>query len=150
MEVSPEWIAMEEEAACEVITREQDWQRELLAERRRAELKSLRKHYKTEPHGVGPSQRRIQLKQEIVNAKLRDRRQDFCGSLGSLELSVIGAILREATGSSGSSHIKQPSPLYTPAPQDPLESAAVPETPETLPSSATKRTSNTSYANSVV
>jgi len=143
MEVSPEWVAMEEEAACEVITREQDWQRELVAERRRAELKSLRKHYKTAPHDVGPSQRRVQLKQEIANANLRDKREDFCGSLGSLELAAIGATLREATGSPGSSQIKQPSALYTPVPQDSPEPASVPEAPQTLPLSTTKGTSNT-------
>jgi len=150
MEVSPEWVAMEEEAACEVIAREQDWQRELVAERRRAELKSLRKHYKTAPHDVGPSQRRVQLKQEIANANLRDKRQDFCGSLGSLELAAIGAILREDTGSPGSSQIKQPSALYTPAPQDSPEPVSVPESPQTLPSSVTKGTSNTMGANPAV
>jgi len=150
MEVSPEWIAMEEEAACEVIAREGYWQRELVAERRSSELKSLRKHYKTEPQDVGPSQRRVQLKQEIANAKLRDRRQDFCTSLGSLELSAIGAILREATGSSCSSQINQLPAHYTPASQDSSGPAVVPGAPRTLPFPATKGTSNTSDANPAV
>jgi len=151
MEVSPEWIAMEEEAACTVIAQGEDWQRELVTERRREELKSLKKHYKTEPHDVGPSQRRAQLKQEIANANLRDRRQDFCGSLGSLELFAIGAILREATGSSGSSHTKQPPPsLHAPVPQDYPPPAPVVEAPQTVPFAATKGTSNTSDADAAI
>ena len=150
VEVSPEWVAMEEEAACDVIAREQDWQRELVTEQRRAELRSLRKHYKTEPHDLGPSQRKAQLKQEIASTNLRDRQQDFCGSLGSLELTAIGAILREAIGSSGSSRINQPPPsLHPSVPQDSPEPATAPEV-QTAPSSATKGTHNTSDADAGV
>ena len=144
MEVSPEWVAMEEEAARDVIAREQDWQRKLIAERRRAEVKSLKKHYKTEPHDAGPSQRKAQLKREIADADLRDRQQDFCGSLGALELTAIGATLREATGSSSSSEIKQPpSSPHASVPQDFPEPAAVPEPPQTIPFPATNGTPNT-------
>jgi len=131
MEVSSEWVAMEEETAPDVTTREQDWNRELIAERRRVELKLLKKTSRTEPRGTGPSRRKAELKQEIASASLRHRREDFCGSLGSLELTVIGSILNAATGSSGSSQTKQP-----PAPNTPTLQHTRREPPKTHPFSA--------------
>ena len=123
MEVSSEWVAMEEETSFGVIAREQDFQRELIAEQRRAELKSLERTFKAEFHDMEPSQRKAKLKQEIANANLRDRRKDFCGSLGSSELTAIGSILREATNSSGSSQTKQspPSVADTQNPLSPVQ-----------------------------
>jgi hypothetical protein len=121
MEVSSEWVAMEEEMAAVVITREQDWKRELIAEQRRAELKQLKKVSKTESHDMGPSRHKAELNQRIADTNLRTRQEDFCDSLGSLELAAIGTILREAADSSGSSQIKQSSSvLHTP----PLQNSA--------------------------
>lgn len=144
-EVSPEWVAMEEETAFDVTAREQDWQRELIAEQRRVELKLLKKVSKTESHDMGSSRRKAELKQKIADANLRDRQKDFCGSLDPLELTAIGAILREATDSSGSSQIKQPcSVLHTPAPQDSPGHAARLKATQMLPFSATKGAPDTS------
>ena len=147
MEVSPEWVAMEEETAVEVIAREQDWQREIISEQRRAELKLLKKTHKTEFQDMGSSRRKAVLQQEIANANLRDRQKDFCGSLGSLELTAISAILREATGSSSSDQIKQsPSAFHTRASQD---SPSLTAATQTLPPSAANGMSNISDANPV-
>jgi hypothetical protein len=143
MEVSSEWVAMEEETAFEVITQELDWQREYIAEQRRAELKSLKKASRIEPHNIGPSRRKAELKQEVANANLRNRRKDFCSSLGPSELAAFGTMLREAANSSGLNQIKQsPSTLHTSAPQDFPEHAAGLEAPRTLPFSTTKGTPN--------
>jgi len=101
MEVSSEWVAMEEETALAVIAREQDWQREIVTEQRRVKLKVLKKTLKTELHDMELSLRKAKLQQEIADANLRDRREDFCGSVGSLELTAIGSILREAIHPSG-------------------------------------------------
>ena len=117
MEVSSEWVAMEEEKAVDLTAREQDWQHELTAEQRRVETKLLKKASRAGPHEMGPSQRKAALKQQIANADLRARREDFCGSLGSPELSAISIILREATDFSDLGQIKQPSVLHTPTPQ---------------------------------
>jgi len=139
MEVSPEWVAMEEETAFDIIAREQDWQRELIAEQRRVELKLLKKVFKTELHDMGPSRRKAEVKREIADANLRDRQKDFCDSLGPLELTAVGAILREATDSSGSSQIIQPSSVpHNPALQHSPEHAARLEATQTFPLSATK------------
>lgn len=137
-EVSPEWVAMEEETAIDVIAREQDWQRELVTEQRRAELKLLKKASKSESHDMEPSRRKAELQQKIADANLRDRRKDFCGSLGSLELTAIGAILREATDSSDLGRIERLSVLRTRAPQNPPKHIAERETSQTLPFSAIK------------
>ena len=101
MEVSSEWVVMEEETALDIIGREKDWQREFVTEKRRAKLKLLKSTLKTELHGIEPSRRKAKLQQEIANTDLRDRQEDFCGSLGSLELAAIGPILREAIHSPG-------------------------------------------------
>ena len=142
-EVSSEWIAMEEEAALDITTREQDWQQELTAERRRAELKSLKKASRAKSHGMGQSRTKAELKQEIAGANLRGRQEDFCGSLGSSELTAISSVLRDAASSSRSIQIKQPSsvfhdPLSHPPPgrDTELESA------QTLPFSSEKGRSN--------
>lgn len=142
MEVSSEWVTMEEEMALGIVAREQDWQRELITEQRRAELKSLKRAFKTGPHEMEPSRRKAELKREIANADLRGRQKDFCGSLGSLELTAIGCILREATNSSGSSQIKQSfPPPHNFSPQlSPVQEAV--EVTQALPSSTTKGGSN--------
>lgn len=151
MEVSSEWVAMEEETAFEVITQEQDWQREFIAEQRRAELKSLKKASKIEPHNIGTSRRKAELKQEVANANLRNRRKDFCSSLGPSELTAFGTMLREAANSSGLNQIKQsPSTLHISAPQDFPEHAAGLEAPRTLPFSTTKGTPDISGADTAV
>lgn len=151
MEVSSEWVAMEEETAFDVVAREQDWQRELVAERRHAELKLLKSASKSEPQDVGQSQRKAKLKQEIANVDLRDRQKYFCGSLGSSELTAIGCILRGAVDSSGSSQIEKSSstlpslPLqHSPGQETELEVAQI------LPFTTAKGKSNTSDADTAV
>ena len=133
MEVSTEWITMEEETALDIATREQDWQQELTAERRRAELKSLKKASKAKSHGMEQSRLKAELKQEIAGATLRGRQEDFCGSLGSSELTAIDSVLRGAVSSSSSIQIKPPSsvshdpvPLPSPVRDAELESAQIP------------------------
>jgi hypothetical protein len=113
MEVSPGWVAVEEEKAADFTTREQDWQRELAAERRRAEFKLLKKASRAESHDMGRSKRKAALRQLTADADLRARREDICGSLGFPELTAIGTILHEATDFSDSSRIKQPSVFHT-------------------------------------
>lgn len=113
MEVSSEWVAMEEEKAADLTMRENDWQRELAEEQRSVEIKLLKKASRTESHGMGPRQRKAALEHQIADADLRARREDFCSSLGPLELTAIGAILCEATDFSGSSQIIPPSVLHT-------------------------------------
>ena len=143
MEVSSEWVAMEEETAFNVVAREQDWQRELDAEQRRAEVKLLKKGSKTVSHDMEPSRHKAELKRAIADADLRGRQKDYCGSLGSLELTAIGTILREATNSSSSSQIKQsfPPPHDSPLPRSPGEEAGL-EATQISPASATKGRSN--------
>lgn len=133
MEVSTEWIVMEEETALDIATREQDWQQELTAERRRVELKSLKKASKAKSHGVEQSRLKAELKQEIAGANLRGRQEDFCGSLGSSELTAIDFVLRDAVPSSSSIQIKPSSsvfrdPVLPPSPvrDAGLESAQIP------------------------
>jgi len=138
IEVSPEWIAMEEESASSVVAREQDWHRELVAEQSRAELKLLKSASETGPHDTEPNRRKAKLKREIANADLRDRQKDFCGSLGSLELTAIGSILREAANSSGSSQIKQPLPPHNSSLQRSSGQEAGPEVTKIPPFSVTK------------
>ena len=141
MEVSPEWVAIEEETSFDLIAREQDWQCELISERRRTGLKLLKKAYKTESHEVEPSRYKAELKQEIANANLRDRRKDFCDSLGSSELTAIGIILHKSADPSGSSQIIQvPSALHPLAPQDSPGPTAGPGTLQAHQPSATKGT----------
>ena len=137
-EVSPEWVAMEEEMALDVIAREQDWQRELTAEQRHAELKLLKKTFKTEPHDMGPSRRKAELNQEVANANLRDQQKDFYGSLGPLELTAIGTVLREVSDSSCSSQTKLPSVFHTPGPRHSPGHAGRLEATQTLTFSVTK------------
>jgi hypothetical protein len=146
-EVSPEWVVMEEEMAFDVVTREQDLQRELIVEKRRAELKLLKRPSKTGPHDMEPSWRKAELQREIANAHLRDRQKDFCGSLGSLELTAIGSILREAINSSDSSQIKQSS---SPSLRRSPEQEAGLRVTQILPSSTTKGESNVLNADTVV
>ncbi|KAF9643044.1 hypothetical protein BDM02DRAFT_1758913 [Thelephora ganbajun] len=150
VEVSSEWVAMEEETALGVIMQEQDWQRELIAGQRRTELKLLKKAYKVESQGAGPSRPKAELKRDIADTNLRDRQKDFCGSLGSLELTAIDTILREATDSSGSNHIKQStSVLHTSALQHSAGHAARLEATQTLPFSAAKVANTRNPLNSV-
>jgi len=139
MEVSSEWIAMEEETASGVVAQERDWQRELVAEQSRAELKLLKRASETGQHDVELSRRKAKLEREIANVDLRNRQKDFCGSLGSLELTAIGSILREAANSSGSSQIKQSfSPPHNSSLQHSSGQEAGPEPTRMLPSSVIK------------
>lgn len=148
IEASSEWIAMEEEKAADLIMREQDWQCELTAERRRAEIKLLKKASRAEPHDMGPSQRKAALKQQIADADLRARREDFCGSLGFPELAAIGTILCEATDLSGSSQIKPV--LRAPTLQHSTGHVARPEATQTLPFSATNGAHGTFHVGIIV
>lgn len=138
VEVSSEWIAMEEETASGVVAREQDWNRELVAEQSRTELKLLKKAPETGRHDMEPNQRKAKLKREIANADLRDRQKDFCGSLGSLELAAIGTVLREAENSSGSSQIKQSLSSHNSSLQRSSGQEAGPEVTQIPPISVTK------------
>ena len=147
VEVSSEWVAMEEEKAAGVITREQDWQRELIAEQRRAEIKLLRRVSKAEHRERGPSQRKAALKKQIADANLRARREDFCGSLGFPELTAIGSVLCGATTSSGSGQIKQPSVLHALTLQHSPGHVARPEATQALPFSDTNGEDVTTVAN---
>lgn len=133
MEVSPEWVAMEEEKSVDMIIREKDWRHELIKKERRAEVKQLKKISKTELAKMGTSQRKARLEQQIAGADFRARRKDFCGSLGSSELTAIGSILHEATDFFGLSQgIQQPLVDHTLTPQHSVT--------ETLPPSATNGT----------
>ena len=150
-EVSPEWVVMEEETAFDVIAKEQDWQRELIAEQRRTELKTLKKAFKTESHDMEPSRRKAELQRKITNVNVRERQKDFCGSLGSLELTAIGAILREATDSPGLDQVEQsPSTPHTRAPQDSPEPPAGRRISQTPLFSPTKGTPDVLNANPIV
>lgn len=132
MEVSPEWIAMEEEKAVGVTRKEQDWQREFAVEQRHAEIKLLRKVSRAESHNMASGQHKAALKKKIADADLRGQQEDFCGSLGPSELTAIGTILRGVTDSPGSSQIK-PAVLHTPKLQHSPEHVANLETVRTLP-----------------
>lgn len=137
MEVSSEWVAMEEERAAGVIAQERDWQRELITVQRRDEIKLLKKVSRAKAHGMGPIQRKAELKHQIDDANLRARREDFHGSLGSSELTAIGTILRGAAESSGWSQIEQSSSLHAPSLQHSTGHVPRPEATQTLPFSAT-------------
>ena len=134
-EVSSEWVAMEEEKAAELITQEQDWQRELTAKQRRAKIKLLKRASRAEPHDVGPSQCKAALKQQIADADRRARGEDFCGSLGYPELTAIDTILREASDFSGSK--KNKPVLHTPTLQHSVGHVPRLEGTQTLPFSTT-------------
>lgn len=133
MEVSSEWVAMEEEKAAGVITREQVWQRELIVQRRSDELKLLKKVTRAGTRGVRPSQRKAELNRQIADANLRVRQEDFCASLGPSELAAIGAILHEATDSPDSSQVKSSSVLHASTPQRSAGHVAGPEATKSLP-----------------
>lgn len=150
-EVSSEWIAMEEEAALDITTREQDWQQELTAERRRAELKSLKKASKAKSQGIGQSRTKAELEQELSGANLRGRREDFCGSLGSSELTAIASVLRDAVSSPNSIQIKQSSSIfYHPSPSPPAGRDTELEPAQTLPFSSEQGGSNVSDGGAIL
>lgn len=137
MEVSSEWVTIEEEKAADLIAREQDWRLELTTEQRHAEIKLLKKTFRNSLHDMGPSKRKAVLKQQIADVDLRTRRKDFCRSLGFPELTAIDTILREATDFSSLSQIEQPSTLHAPTLQHSAGHVAGPEATRTLPFSAT-------------
>lgn len=139
MEVSPEWIAIEEEKAAGVTRQEQDWQREFATEQRHAEIKLLKKVSRAQSHDVSSGQHKAALKKKIADADLRAQQEDFCGSLGPSELTAIGTILRGVTDSPGSSQIK-PAVLHTPTLQHSARHVASLETVRTLPFPTTKGT----------